>query len=117
MLKCDLNPQKLEQVQLLFGSINKSRQEIAAGMAAQEEYAAAINEINGLSWGDSEYGEALCRQALNYLSQIQAAESAQLNIISCQEELGNKYGISAARQPRQKSGEGEVASCPKATGR
>lgn len=97
MLKCDLNHEKLVEVKLLFGSINKSRLEITAGMAAQEEYAATVNEINGLNSEDSEYGEVLCQQALKYLSQIQAAESAQLNIVSCQEELGNKYGIPAPR--------------------
>lgn len=117
MLKCDLNPQQLEEVQRLFGSINQARKEVQTGIVAHEEYAATVNEINCLSVGDSEYGEALCRQALNYLGLIQAAEAAQLRIIALQEDLGNRYGISARRLLGPRSAPGEVSPCPRATGR
>jgi len=117
MLKCDLNPQQLEEVQRLFGSINQARKEVQTGIVAHEEYAATVNEINCLSAGDSEYGVALCRQALNYLGLIQAAEAAQLQIISFQEELGKTYGIPSRRLLRHRPAPGEVSPCPKATGR
>lgn len=117
MLKCDLNPRLLEEVQELFGSINQACREVRTGIVAQEEYATTINEINSLREGEYEYGEALCRQAINYLQLIQAAESAQEHINICREELRVKYGLPIMDLRWARSGNGEVSTCPEATGK
>ena len=97
MVKCDLNSIELEGMHQLFGRINQARAEIKAGINAQEDYAETVNEINCLSSEDSEYGEELCRKALEQLGVIKAAELAQLNIESYREELETKYEIPCSR--------------------
>jgi len=93
MVKCDLNGIELEDMRQLFGRINQARAEIEAGISAQEAYAEMINEINYLSADESEYGEELCRKALEQLGKIRAAELAQISIRDCQAELEAKYQI------------------------
>ncbi|MDD3363540.1 MAG: hypothetical protein PHZ03_01015 [Syntrophomonas sp.] len=96
-MKCDLNSVELEDMHLLFGKINQARMEIKAGITAQEDYTESINEINCLSSEDSEYGEELCRKALEQLAMIRAAELAQINIHNYQAELESKYEIPGSR--------------------
>jgi len=93
MVKCDLNSIELEEMCQLFTRINQAWAEIQAGITAQADYAETINEINGLSSQDSEYGEELCRKALEQLGMIKAAELAQISIHNCQSELEAKYEI------------------------
>lgn len=102
-MKCNLVYTELEDMHLLFGKINQSQVEIKAGLKAQEDYAATINEINCLSSDDSEYGEQLCRLALEQLNQIKAAELALINIQNYRSELETKYEI-----PNGQSGGGSV---------
>jgi len=92
-MKCNLVYTELEEMYQLFGKINKCQAEIKAGLKAQEDYTATINEINCLSSDDSEYGEQLCRQALEQLNMIKAAELAHINIQNCRHELECKYEI------------------------
>ncbi len=97
MVKCNLNGVELEEIYLLFGKINQARAEIKAGISAQEDYAETINELNGLSADDSEYGEELCRRALEQLGLIRSAELAQLSIENFRAELAVKYEVPASR--------------------
>jgi len=94
MAKCDLNSIEMEAMCQLFTKINRARAEIKAGITAQEDYAETINEINCLSVEESEYGEELCRKALEQIGMIKAAELAHISIRDCQAELEAKYGIS-----------------------
>ena len=96
MLKCDLNSLELEEMCQLYTRINLSRAVIKTSIIAQEDYAETINEINCLSAEDSEYGEKLCRKAIEQIVIIKAAELAQISIRDCQAELEAKYGIPAA---------------------
>lgn len=104
-VKCNLISTELEDMYQLFGKINKCQAEIKAGLKAQEDYAATINEINCLSSDDSEYGEQLCRQALEQLNIIKAAELAHINIQNYRHELECKYEI-----PHSHSTEGAYVS-------
>ena len=97
LLKCNLLYTELEEIHLLFSKINKSQAEIKAGLQAQEDYAATINEINCLTADDSEFGEQLCRQALDQLNMIKAAELAEINLQNCRQELDGKYDIPSSR--------------------
>lgn len=96
-MKCDLNYTVLEEMHQLFGKINKSQADIKAGLKAQEDYAETINEINCLNSDDTEYGEQLCRQALEQLNMIKAAELAEINIHNYRHELECKYNIPCNR--------------------
>lgn len=97
VVKCNLNGVELEEVYLRFGKINQARAEIKAGISAHEDYAETINEINGLSADDSEYGEELCRRALEQLRLIRLAELAQLSVENLRAELAVKYEVPASR--------------------
>ncbi|HBK53678.1 MAG TPA: hypothetical protein DDZ44_07070 [Syntrophomonas wolfei] len=92
MVKCDLSSIELEEMHELFATINQARVEIQAGITAQAEYAETVNEINCLSIEDSEYGEELCRKALNQIGLIKAAELAAISIHDCQAKLAARYG-------------------------
>lgn len=93
MVRCNLNSIEMEEMCQLFARINQARAEIKAGMTAQENYAETINEINCLSAEESEYGEELCRKALEQMGMIKAAELAHISIRDCQAELETKFGI------------------------
>lgn len=92
-MKCDLNDTELEDMHLLFKRINQARAEIAAGISAQEDYAETINELNCLTTEDSEYGEELCKKALEQISLIRTAEAARFSIDNFRAELETKYYI------------------------
>ena len=96
-LKCNLNSAELEDIHLLFRKINQARAEIKAGIDAQDDYAETINEINGLTTEDSEYGEELCSKALKQLSLIKTAELAVISIENYKMELETKYKIPSGR--------------------
>lgn len=93
MVKCDLTSTELEEMRGLFARINQARTEMQAGITAHADFAETVNEINCLTSADSEYGEELCRKALEQLAMIKAAELANISINDCQAELESKYGI------------------------
>lgn len=88
-----LNRVVIEEIHSLFTRINSAKLAIKAGEEAQENYVETINEIRSLSSDDSEFGEEICKKALDQLTLIQAAELAFAVIDSCRAELADKYDI------------------------
>ena len=103
-MKCNLNNAELEDMLNLFERLQKAQADIKIGLDAHENLAETVNEINCLTAEDSEYGAQLCRQGLEHIKQIQAAELALLEIDKCCEELLAKYGIPSSRSGDGKEG-------------
>lgn len=96
-MKCNLNSAEMEDMLNLFERLQHAQKDIRIGLAAHENLAATVNEINCLTAEDSEFGVQLCRQGLEYINQIRIAEMALLEINRCYAELQEKYDIPSNR--------------------